>query len=49
MLLILGQCTQGVKNKLETEQVWDAIHASHDPIELLKLIKQVTLNYQDSK
>ena len=47
--LILGQCTQGVKNKLETEKVWDAIHASHDPIELLKLIKQVTLNYQDSK
>ena len=47
--LILGQCTQGVKNKLESEQCWDTIHAQHDPIELLKLIKQVTLNYQDSK
>ena len=47
--LILGQCTRGVMNKLESEKSWDATSKKHDPIELLKLIKQVTLNYQDSK
>ena len=47
--LILGQCTQGLKNKLETSQKWEAIKKEHNPIWLLKAIKEITQDYQDSK
>jgi len=47
--LILGQCTQGVKNKLEARKDWTTLSSNHDPIELLKAIKEITQDYQDSK
>ena len=47
--LIHGQCTQGMKNKLEARKDWTTIEANHNPIELLKAIKEITLNYQDSR
>ena len=30
--LILGQCTQGVKNKLEARQDWETMEQEHNPI-----------------
>ena len=47
--LILGQCTQGVKNKLEARQNWRELEEEHNPINLLKAIKEITQDYQDSK
>ena len=47
--LILGQCTQGLKNKLETSVKWESIKTAHNPIWLLKAIKEITQDYQDSK
>jgi len=47
--LILGQCTQAVKNKLEAKDNWEQIEADHNPIELLKAIKAIAQDYQDSK
>ncbi len=47
--MILGQCTQGVKNKLEARQDWEELDTQHDPIRLLKTIKEITQDYQDSK
>ena len=47
--LILGQCTQGVKNRLECRKDWININSSYDPIALLQAIKSITLNYQDSR
>lgn len=47
--LILGQCTQAVKNKLEERKDWKDIKADHDPLKLLETIKQITQDYQDNK
>ena len=48
--LILGQCTQGVKNKLEAQEDWaETIEKEHNPIKLLKAIKEITQDYQDSR
>ena len=47
--LILGQCTQAVKNKLEAKENWQEIETEHDPIVLLRAIKAITQDYQDSK
>ena len=44
--LILGQCTLGLKGKLEGRKDWANID---DPIKLLRAIKELTHNYQDSK
>ncbi len=47
--LILGQCTQGVKNKLEARRDWQTLEEEHSPIDLLKAIKEITQDYQDSR
>ena len=47
--VLWGQCTTGVKNKLESRKDWSAIKSSNDAIELLRAIKEVTQDYQDSK
>ena len=47
--LIHGQCSMGVKNKLENRKDWKFIKDRHNPILLLKAIKEITQNYQDSK
>ena len=47
--LILGQCTQGIKNKLESRKDWLTLNSSYDPIALLKALKEITLNYQDTR
>jgi hypothetical protein len=47
--ILWGQCTIGVKNKLESRKDWSTIKAKHKAIDLLKAIKEVTQDYQDSK
>ena len=47
--LIYGQCTTGLKNKLEARKDWEALKDKGDPIQLLTAIKEITQNFQDSK
>ena len=47
--LILGQCTPAVKVKLEHRADWEDIKTNHDPIALIKAVKQVTHNLSDKK
>ena len=44
--LILGQCTLGLKGKLEGRTDWALVKS---PIKLLQAIKETTHNYQDSR
>ena len=46
--LILGQCTKGLKAKLEARKDWDS-DIKNNCINLLKAIKEITYNYQDNK
>ena len=45
--LICGQCTQGLKLKLEARKDWDEIK-KNNPIKLLNAIKEIAHNYQDN-
>ena len=50
--LIWGQCTKGLRAKLEARQNWDdgtTEKIKHRPINLLKAIKEITHNHQDTK
>ena len=47
--LLLGQCSMGVKNKLESRKDWNNVKTNNDPILLLKAIKEITQDYEDSK
>ena len=46
--LLLGQCTKGVKAKLESRKDWES-SIKNNCINLLKALKEITFNYQDSK
>ena len=45
--LIYGQCTLAVKNKLQARKDWDEIE--NNPFKLLKALREITHNYQDSR
>ena len=45
--IIIGQCTKGLRNKLEARKDWGEIE--YNPIKLLKAIKELLYNYQDSR
>ena len=47
--LVIGQCTQGMRDVLEASQSWSSINDSDDVIELLKLIKISTYNQTTRK
>mgnify|MGYP001809867921 CR=1 FL=1 len=47
--ILWGQCTTGMKNKLESRKDWATIKAGTNAIELIKAIKEVMQDYQDSK
>jgi hypothetical protein len=47
--VLWGQCSMGVKNKIESRKDWTTIKASSNAIDLLKAIKEVTQDYQDNK
>jgi hypothetical protein len=44
---IIRQCTPGMMAKLEQRSDWEDVRDSHDPIELLKSIKEISHNTQD--
>jgi len=45
--VIFGQCTLAVKNKLQSRKDWEEIEDS--PFNLLKALREITHNYQDSR
>ena len=49
--IILGQCTKGVKAKLEARKDWNtgSNRIRFNAINLLKAIKEITHNFQDNK
>ena len=50
--IIWGQCTKGMKSKLESRKEWNngsPTMIKYNAINLLKAIKQITHNYQDNK
>ena len=47
--LVWGQCTQMMKNELETCTNYRTMHEQEDPIALIKNIKGVTHNFKDQK
>ena len=46
--LILGQCTKGLKTKLESRRDWES-SIKNNAINLLTALKEITYNYQDNK
>ena len=46
---VWGQCTEGLKNQLQSRKDWTEIKTNHHPVTLLKAIREITQNYQDSK
>jgi hypothetical protein len=47
--ILWGQCSLGVQTKIEARRDWRQTKASRDAIELLKAIKEVAQDYQDTK
>jgi len=50
--LIWGQCTKGMKNRLESRKEWnsnDGNQIRHNAISLLKMIKEITHHHQDNR
>ena len=47
--LLYGQCTKAMQNKLQNRQDWAEIEEKHDPVMLLSAIRELCMNYQDSK
>ena len=45
--LILGQCMEVSKNKLQERKYWET-HIKNKPIGILNAIKEITHNYQYS-
>ena len=44
-----GQCTPTTVQKLEANKDCEEIHANHDAIEMLKLIKNINCKFKDQK
>ena len=47
--VILGQCTDTMKAKLESEATFKNISQDRDMVELLKLMRDVAFNYESDK
>jgi hypothetical protein len=45
--LILGQCTTGLKSKLERRKDWEKERGSHNPVAILKAIREVTYSTEE--
>jgi hypothetical protein len=48
-LLLLGQCTQVLVDKMEQDTTWVMVSESFDPILLLKLIEKFVLKQSDNQ
>ena len=46
---VLGQCTEGLKAKIEAHNDWKAILTSRNGVALLKIIKGICFDFQDQK
>ena len=47
--VVLGQCTEALKAKLEADSNYDSILQSRDVIKLLLLIREIAFNYESDK
>lgn len=47
--IVLGQCSEAMKAKLEGQDDWEDIHEKHDLLQLLKSIKVWMLNQQSDR
>ena len=47
--LILGQCTELMKDKLKASTKWEEIQSSQDALELLNEIKTITYKFEEQK
>jgi hypothetical protein len=45
-LLILGQCTQLLQDKMKQEKAWAQVSVSYKPLDLYKLIESVVLSVE---
>jgi hypothetical protein len=48
-LLILGQCTQLLQDKMKQEKVWAQVSVSYKPLDLYKLIESVVLKQTEDQ
>ena len=44
--LVLGQCSQALRNRMEASEQWDRINSTSDMMELLQLIQNCMMQYQ---
>ncbi len=47
-LLIIGQCTQILQDKMKQDKQWSAVSASYNPLDLYKLIERVILRQTEN-
>ena len=48
-LLILGQCTQLLQDKMKQEKAWAQVSVSYKPLDLYKLIESVALKQTEDQ
>ncbi len=48
-VLIYGQCTQLLQDKMKQEKLWVAVSDSYKPLELYKLIESVVLKQTEDQ
>ncbi len=48
-LLILGQCTQLLQDKMKQEKAWAQVSVSYKPLDLYKLIERVVLKQTEDQ
>ena len=47
--LIKGQCTQQLKDEMKSDNDWDSVNKSYDPIKLYKLMERAILKHNDNE
>ena len=47
--LIWGQCTQAVKNKIQTRKDWETMDMEQNPMKLMEATRELTFNYEDGQ
>ena len=47
--IVLGQCSEAMRSKLESDSTYDGISGSSDVIELLKLIRNIAFAYESKR
>ena len=48
-VIIMGQCTMAVKNKVEANTAYADIETNYDVVELLRIIKEIAFESGDKK